>query len=133
MWFMRFDSTPLGVTDGRERGPRTDENTPCFPGKTRYSGSVGILEFLLEAMGPKARKELAAEAAKRAAKSVVQRAGDALYEKADEIREDVEEAVDERRAAKERVKAEEKRRQDAANAEAEVDAELAALKRRLES
>ena len=57
---------------------------------------------------------------------------DAVYEKADEIRQDFEDAAAERKAQKERAAAEEKRREDAKKAERAIDDELAALKAKVE-
>ncbi len=89
---------------------------------------MGILEYILEGLGPEARKELAQKAAKATVKNV----GDAVFEKADGIRKDFEDAAAERREKKERERAEAQRREDAVQAERAVVDELAALKAKVE-
>ena len=89
---------------------------------------MGILEFILKGLGPEARKELAKGAAKAAVKNV----GDAVYEKADAIRQDVEASAREPREKKERERAQAERRADVVRAERALDDELAALKAKVE-
>lgn len=89
---------------------------------------MGIFEYILKGLGPEARKDLAKEAGKAAVKNV----GDAVFEKADGIRQDFEDAAAERRANKERERAEAQRRDGAERSERAIEDELAALKAKLE-
>jgi phosphoglycolate phosphatase-like HAD superfamily hydrolase len=93
-------------------------------GSAEYPASVGIFDFLLEALGPKARKELAKEAAKQA----VKQAGDAIYAKADEAREQIESSIRAQREAREREEAARQRERQKARDAAQIEDELAALK-----
>jgi hypothetical protein len=88
---------------------------------------VGILDYILAGLGPEARKKLA----KKAASETVRGVGDAMYRKADEVRERFEEAAEAEREAREREEAERRRRAERARSEREIEDELAALKRRI--
>jgi hypothetical protein len=89
---------------------------------------MGILEYLLKGLGKEARQELAKDAAKAAVKNV----GDAVYEKADGIRQDFEHAAAERREQKERERAVVEKREQAVKAGRAIEDELAALKAKVE-
>ena len=91
-------------------------------------GPMGILEYIRKGLGPEARKRLAKEAAKSAVKNV----GDAVYQKADAIRQDVETSAREKREHEERERAAAQRRAEAARAERSLDDELAALKAKVD-
>lgn len=88
---------------------------------------MGILEYLLAGLGPEARERLAKEAAKSAVKNV----GDAIYERADELRERVERAAEERRGRRERAEAQRREREQRARDARAIEDELEALKRRV--
>lgn len=88
---------------------------------------MGILDDLFDSLTPDQKRDLA----KSAARSAVKRAGDAAYERVDEIREDLERAARERRQARDREAERERKAAEAQRAEREIDDELAALKRRL--
>ncbi len=90
---------------------------------------MGILDYLLAGLGKDAKKKLAQKAAEQAVRGV----GDALYEKADEVRERVEEVARERREKREREEAERRRRAEKAAAEQQIEDELAALKAKIEN
>lgn len=96
--------------------------------RLRYDRLVGILEYLLAGLGKDARKTLAKEAAARAVKGV----GDAVYEKADEVRERVEELARAEREKREREEAARRRAREEAAAARQIEDELAALKKKVE-
>ena len=99
---------------------------------------MGILDYLLGALSPEEKKELAKEAAKNVAKGAVKGVGDRVYEKADEVRQGFERAAAARREAEERAReaqerareAQERERAKVRDAQA-IEDELAALKRRV--
>lgn len=90
---------------------------------------MGILEYLLAGLSPEARKELAKNAAERAVKGV----GDAVYEKADEVRRDFEDAARKKREAKERAQAAARKERERVEGEKRLEDELAALKARVQA
>lgn len=89
---------------------------------------MGILEYLLAGLGKETRKKLAKEAAERAVRGV----GDAIYDKADEVRERVEESARAHREAREREEAERARAREKVAAAERIEDELASLKAKIE-
>lgn len=119
-----LESRAVGAPDERE--PRAGLHRRAE--KAYDVGAMGILEYIFKGLGPEARKELATEAARGAVKNV----GDAVYQKAESIRHDVEASAQKQREKKERERAEAERRAAAVRAERSLDDELAALKAKVE-
>ncbi|MFK7989702.1 MAG: hypothetical protein AB8I08_27030 [Sandaracinaceae bacterium] len=89
---------------------------------------MSLLDTLLQHLSPAARRRLA----KETAKSAVEQVGARVYEKADAIREDFEQAAENRRAAKAREEAAVQKKADDERDREAIEDELAALKRKLE-
>jgi hypothetical protein len=90
--------------------------------------AMGILDYLLASLSPEAKKELAKEAAERAVKGI----GDTVYEKADEVRRDFEDAARKKREAKERAEAEARRERERVEAAAKKESERIEGEKRIE-
>lgn len=85
---------------------------------------MGILEFLLANLSPEAKKELA--------KHAVESVGDAVSEKVEEVRRQLEEAARKERESEEQARARAQRERERVEGEKRIDDELAALKARVE-
>jgi len=89
---------------------------------------MGIFEYLLKGLGPEARRKLA----KEAARSAIERAGEAVYDKADSLREEIEDSARRRREQQDRARARVAAERAEARDEREIEDELAALRTQIE-